>query len=77
MLADRLETLGARVSQGYSVYGDFPFKHPLWAGFYGLGAPEHLGQSNVFLNLGTEMPGPGILAPSPPLPGASGWMPKR
>ena len=60
------ETLGARVSQGYSVYGDFPFKHPLWAGFYGLGAPKHLGQSDVFLNLGTEMPGPGILAPSPP-----------
>ena len=60
------EKLGARVSQGYSVYGDFPFKHPLWAGFYGLGAPKHLGQSDVFLNLGTEMPGPGILAPSPP-----------
>ncbi len=60
------ETLGARVSQGYSVYGDFPFKHPLWAGFYGLGAPKHLGRSDVFLNLGTEMPGPGILAPSPP-----------
>ena len=60
------ELLGARVSQGYSVYGDFPFKHPLWAGFYGLGGPKHLGQCDVFLNLGTEMPGPGILAPSPP-----------
>ena len=60
------ELLGARVSQGYSVYGDFPFKHPLWAGFYGLGGPQRLGQCDVFLNLGTEMPGPGILAPSPP-----------
>ena len=60
------ELIGARVSQGYSVYGDFPFKHPLWAGFYGLGAPKHLAQSDVFLNLGTEMPSPGILAPSPP-----------
>ena len=60
------ELLGARVSQGYSVYGDFPFNHPLWAGFYGLGGPKHLGSSDAFLNLGTEMPGPGILAPTPP-----------
>ncbi len=60
------ELLGARVSQGYSVYGDFPFKHPLWAGFYGLGGPKHLARSDAFLNLGTEMPSPGILAPTPP-----------
>ncbi len=60
------ELIGARVSQGYSVYGDFPFKHPLWSGFYGLGGPKHLGRSDAFLNLGTEMPSPGILAPSPP-----------
>ena len=60
------ELIGARVSQGFSVYGDFPFQHPLWSGFYGLGAPRHLGRCDVFLNLGTEMPGPGILAPSPP-----------
>ncbi len=60
------ELIGARVSQGYSVYGDFPFKHPLWSGFYGLGGPKQLGRSDVFLNLGTEMPSPGILAPTPP-----------
>ena len=60
------ELIGARVSQGFSVYGDFPFKHPLWGGFYGLGAPRQVMRSDVFLNLGGEMPSPGILAPAPP-----------
>ena len=60
------ELIGARVSQGYSVYGDFPFKHPLWTGFYGLGVPREAMASDVFLNLGSEMPSPGILAPAPP-----------
>ncbi|WP_101759011.1 thiamine pyrophosphate-binding protein [Oceanicoccus sp. KOV_DT_Chl] len=60
------EMLGAPVSQGYSVYGDFPFNHPLFAGFYGPGAPRGLFGSDVFLNLGSEMPSWGIIAPPPP-----------
>ncbi|ARN73410.1 thiamine pyrophosphate-binding protein [Oceanicoccus sagamiensis] len=60
------EMLGAPVSQGYSVYGDFPFNHKLFAGFYGPGAPRGVFSSDVFLNLGSEMPSWGIIAPPPP-----------
>ena len=60
------ELIGAPVSQGFSVYGDFPFRHPLFAGFYGLGVPRGLAGTDVFLNLGAQMPDPGMFtAPVP------------
>ncbi|MGI9329937.1 MAG: thiamine pyrophosphate-binding protein [Gammaproteobacteria bacterium] len=60
------ETLGISVAQGFSVYGDFPFQHPLFAGFYGLGVPRGLAKTDVFLNLGAPAPQPGLFtAPVP------------
>ena len=60
------ELLGIRMAQGYSVYGDIPFRHPLFAGFYGLGIPRGLANTDVFLNLGAPMPDPTIFtAPVP------------
>jgi len=59
------ELLGIPVAQGYSVYGDFPFRHPLWAGFHGLGVPRAIARADVFMSLGVQMPGPGIFT-SPP-----------
>jgi thiamine pyrophosphate-dependent acetolactate synthase large subunit-like protein len=65
-LVELAEMLGIPVAQGYSVYGDFPFRHPLFAGFYGLGVPRGLGGTDVFLNLGAQMPDPGVFtAPVP------------
>jgi len=65
-LIELAELLGVPVAQGYSVYGDFPFRHPLFAGFYGLGVPRGLSGTDVFLNLGAQMPDPGIFtAPVP------------
>lgn len=60
------ELTGASVAQGYSVYGDFPFRHPLFAGFYGLGLPRDLARTDLFLNLGGPMPDPTIFAAPPP-----------
>lgn len=60
------QLIGAPISQGYSVYGDVPFNSPLFAGFYGLGAPRGVMGSDVFLNLGSEMPSWGSIAPPPP-----------
>ena len=60
------EMLGAPVAQGYSVYSDFPFRHPLFAGFYGLGVPRDLAKTDVFVNLGGPMPDPTVFAPPPP-----------
>ena len=60
------ELLGIRMAQGYSVFGDIPFRHPLFAGFYGLGIPRGLANTDVFLNLGAPMPDPTIFtAPVP------------
>ncbi|MGI9308443.1 MAG: thiamine pyrophosphate-binding protein [Gammaproteobacteria bacterium] len=50
------ELLGIPVSQGYSVYGDFPFAHPLFQGFAGMGFPRGVRRADVFLNLGSMMP---------------------
>ncbi len=55
------ELLGARVTQGFSVYGDMDFNHPLFGGFYGMGFPEGVGRMDVFLNLGSDMPSPGAI----------------
>jgi len=60
------ELLGIPVAQGYSVYGDFPFRHPLFSGFHGLGAPPSMAGADVFMNLGVQMPGPGIFTSPPP-----------
>lgn len=60
------ELLGIPVAQSFSVYGDFPFKHPLWVGFTGPGAPRGIGGVDVFFNLGGQMPDPTLLgAPVP------------
>ena len=60
------ELVSARVTQGYSVFGDFPFRHPLFAGHYSMGFPRGLLRTDVFLNLGAPMPDPTIVtAPVP------------
>ncbi len=65
-LVELAELLGAPVAQGFSVYGDMPFRHPLFAGFYGLGVPRGLGGTDVFVNLGAPAPDPGLFtAPVP------------
>jgi thiamine pyrophosphate-dependent acetolactate synthase large subunit-like protein len=66
-LVELAELLGIPVAQGYSVYGDFPFRNPLWAGFHGLGAPRGaMAGADVFMSLGIQMPGPGIFTSPPP-----------
>jgi len=65
-LVELAELMGIPVAQGFSVYGDFPFRHPLFAGFYGLGVPRDLGRTDLFLNLGAGMPDPTLFAPPPP-----------
>jgi acetolactate synthase I/II/III large subunit len=66
LLVSLAEKTGAQVAQGYSVYSDFPFRHPLFAGFYGLGIPRDLAKTDVFVNLGGPMPDPTVFAPPPP-----------
>ena len=61
------ESIGARVSQGFSVYGDVPFKHSAFAGFFGPGVPQGAPRMDVFLNLGAPMPSPGFF--TMPIPG--------
>lgn len=65
-LVELAELLGAQVAQGYSVYGDFPFRNPLFAGFYGLGIPRDLGRTDVLMNVGGPIPDPAVFAPPPP-----------
>ena len=43
-----------------SVYGDVPFRHPLFGGFYGLGFPRLRGGQDLFLNIGAPDAGPGV-----------------
>ncbi|MEJ2138262.1 MAG: thiamine pyrophosphate-binding protein [Gammaproteobacteria bacterium] len=65
-LVELAELLGIPVAQGFSCYGDFPFRNPLFAGFYGMGVPRGLAKTDVYLNLGTQMPDPAIFtAPVP------------
>ena len=63
------ELLSIPVAQGHSVYGDFPFQHPLFAGFTVGGAPRGLRQADVYLNLGGHMPDRTIFAA--PVPAAT------
>jgi thiamine pyrophosphate-dependent acetolactate synthase large subunit-like protein len=65
-LVELAELIGVPVAQGYSVYSDFPFRHPLWGGFHGLGAPRAMAGADVFMALGVQMPGPGIFTSPPP-----------
>jgi len=55
------ELLGVPVAQGYSVYGDFPFQHPLFQGFAGMGFPRGVRKADVFMNLGAMMPDEAII----------------
>ena len=66
VLMELAELLGLPVAQGFSVYGDVPFRHPLFAGFYGLGVPNGLARTDLFVNLGAPAPDPGLFtAPVP------------
>jgi len=60
------ELLGAHFTQGMSVYGDVPVRHPLFGGFHGLGFPHATAGQDVFLNVGAPMPDPSLItAPVP------------
>ena len=63
------ELLSIPMTQGYSVYGDVPYRHPLFAGFYSMGYPRGLTRTDVFLNLGATMPDPTIVTAA--VPGAA------
>lgn len=65
-LVELAELLGIPVAQGFSAFGDFPWRHPLWGGFHGLGVPTTLAGTDVFFNIGCQMPGPGIFTSPPP-----------
>lgn len=60
-LIELAELLSIPVSQGVSCYGDFPFKHPLFAGFYGMGPFIYAAGIDTFLNLGALMPDLGFI----------------
>jgi benzoylformate decarboxylase len=60
-LIELAELLGIPVSQGYSVYSDFPFTNPLFQGFAGMGFPRGVRRADVFLNLGSLMPDESII----------------
>ncbi len=55
------ELLGIPVAQGFSPYGDFPFAHPLFQGFAGMGFPRGMRRADVLLNLGALMPDESII----------------
>jgi thiamine pyrophosphate-dependent acetolactate synthase large subunit-like protein len=55
-LIELAELLGIQVAQGYSVYGDFPYQHPLFMGFFSLDIPRGLAGADVLLNMGSHMP---------------------
>jgi benzoylformate decarboxylase len=60
------ELLGAWVTQGLSVYGDVPVRHPLFGGFHSLDFPVATAGLDVFLNVGAPMPDPTLItAPIP------------
>jgi thiamine pyrophosphate-dependent acetolactate synthase large subunit-like protein len=58
--------LSIPVTQGYSVFGDFPYRHPLFAGFYSMGFPRGLHDTDVLLNLGSPIPDAAIVTGPPP-----------
>jgi len=60
-LIELAELIAMPVSQGVSCYGDFPFKHPLFADFYAMGPNSYAVGIDTFLNLGALMPDPGFI----------------
>jgi len=64
-LVELAELLGISVSQGFSVYGDFPFDHHLFTDFYALGTPREAVRMDTFINLGSHMPEPAIFSLPP------------
>jgi thiamine pyrophosphate-dependent acetolactate synthase large subunit-like protein len=48
------------------VFGDFPYRHSLFSGFYSMGFPRGLRNIDVFLNLGSPMPDPTLVTAPPP-----------
>ncbi|MDP6180604.1 MAG: thiamine pyrophosphate-dependent enzyme, partial [Desulfatiglandales bacterium] len=66
-LIELAELLSIPVAQGVSCYGDFPFKHQLFAGFWTMGPYGYGLGIDTLLNLGTHMPDPGYVSnPVPP-----------
>jgi thiamine pyrophosphate-dependent acetolactate synthase large subunit-like protein len=66
-LIELAELLAIPVSQGISCYGDFPFKHPLFAGFWGMGPLMRAAGVDTYCNIGALMPDPGYVTnPVPP-----------
>lgn len=55
------ELLGIPVAQGFSPFSDFPFDHPLFQGFAGMGFPSGMRRADVLLNLGALMPDESIM----------------
>jgi benzoylformate decarboxylase len=61
------EMVGATFTQGMSVYGDVPSRHPLFGGHYYLGFPRVAREApDVFLNIGAPMPDRALIAPEVP-----------
>ena len=60
-LIELAELLSNPVSQGVSCFGDFPFKHPLFADFYRMGPNTYSFGIDTFVNLGALMPDPGFI----------------
>jgi len=60
------ELMSISVTQGHSVYCDFPYRHPLFAGFCSMGNPLSLLNTDTLLNLGAPMPGPSIVTTEVP-----------
>lgn len=65
-LIELAELLSIPVTQGYSVYCDFPYRHPLFNGFYSMGYPLTVLKTDAFLNLGAPMPGPALVTAAVP-----------
>jgi benzoylformate decarboxylase len=65
-LIELAELLSIPVSQGVSCYGDFPFKHPLFADFWVMGPNMQAMGIDTYLNIGTLMPDPGFVTNSVP-----------
>lgn len=65
-LVELAELLSIPVAQGFSVYCDFPYRHPLFAGFYSMGYPLDALRIDTFLNLGAPMPGPSTITVAVP-----------
>lgn len=65
-LVELAEMLSISVAQGYSVYCDFPYRHPLFAGFFSMGYPPCVLQTDTLLNLGAPMPDPAFVTAAVP-----------